>query len=175
MGAAVTNHQGAPTTRLQFLQCQLAGLLDDQLALRAQFSVVVFADGVRTFSGGLVPASRGNIGRAAGWLHQQRPGGRTNLHAALQAAFAVKPEAVYWLTDRTPTAGAVTRANERATLARSYSEGRVPVQTVAFTMGHDSGDNAAASRSLMRQPAEQTGGIYRAVEDGCALGLAGRG
>lgn len=61
MGAKVRTNQGTSLTRLEFVQCQLARVLDDQLAPSAQFGIVVFADGSRQLGDGLLSATPGNL------------------------------------------------------------------------------------------------------------------
>lgn len=97
------------------------------------------------------------------WLQRQPAAGKTNLHAGLSRAFAMNPEAIYLLTDGTPTAGPVTDPSALASMAGKQSGGQVPVHSVAFTMGSHAGDDKAASQALMLDIATQTGGIYRAV------------
>jgi len=164
MSAAVSTNQGTQMTRLEFVHCQLARVLDDQLDPSSRFGLVVFSNAARPFGSGLVPASQANTTKASQWLQSQAPAGKTNLHAGLDAAFAMRPEVIYLLTDGTPTAGRVQAPGELAQLAAERSQRQVPVHSIAFTMGQHGGDDKAASQALMLDIATKTGGIYRAVD-----------
>jgi len=163
MSAKVRTNQGTQLTRLEFVQCQLARVLEDQLSPSAQFGLVVFSNNARKFGGGLVQANPGAVRKASMWMQNQPAAGKTNIQAGLNAAFSMNPDVVYLLTDGTPTAGQVTNPGQLAQLAKNKSAGRVPVHSVAFTMGQHAGDDKAASQALMLDIATQTGGIYRAV------------
>jgi hypothetical protein len=163
MSAKFRTNQGITLSRLDFVRCELAKVPTAQLGPQARFNLVLFADGVQVWQSGLQPATPGNVGQAMAFLQGARASGATNLHGGLQAGFQGGPDAVYLLTDGTPTAGAVRDAGGISAAARQWSGGRVPVHGIAFLTGSHGGDDKGASKALMRSVAAETGGIYRAV------------
>ena len=164
MQASFRTNQGRTLTRLDFVRCELAKVLARQLGPQARFNLVLFADGVTVWQSGLQPASPGNVGKALAFLQGADAQGKTDVHGGLEAGFRGGPDAVYLLTDGTPTAGAVRDAAGIARAAREWSGGRTPVHGIAFLTGSHDGDDKPASKSMMREVAAATGGIYRAVE-----------
>jgi hypothetical protein len=164
MQASFRTNQGRTLTRLDFVRCELAKVLTSQLGPQARFNLVLFADGVQVWQSGLQPASPGNVGNALAFLQGARAMGKTNVHGGLEAGFQGGPDAVYLLTDGTPTAGAVRDAAGIADAAKQWSGGRTPVHGIAFLTGSHGGDDKPASKAMMREVAAATGGVYRAVE-----------
>jgi hypothetical protein len=98
-----------------------------------------------------------------GALHQ---GGGTNIHGALEKAFAdPEADAIYFLTDGMPTDGKKKdNAQILQDVAAWTAQRKAVVNTIAFLMGSFSSDNKPKSRELMLQLAKATGGVYRAIE-----------
>lgn len=164
MEASFRTNQGRTLSRLDFVRCELAKVLTAQLGPQARFNVVLFADGVRAWKPGLQPATPANVAGAMVFIEGAQAGGKTNVHGGLQAGLQGAPDAVYLLTDGTPTAGAVRDAAGIAEAARRGGAGRTVVHGIAFLTGDHDGDDKPSSKALMREVAEATGGIYRAVE-----------
>jgi hypothetical protein len=164
MEARFTTSQGRTLSRLDFVRCELVKVLTEQLPPTARFNIVLFSDGVETWRSGLQPASSTSVQQAVAFLGSARPHGRTNVHGGLKAGFIGGPDAVYLLTDGTPTAGDVRDSAGIVAAAQQWSGGGTPVHGIAFLMGDYNGDDKAASRALMHDVAEATGGIYRALE-----------
>ena len=126
------------------------------LSAEQQFSVVFFNDHPLPLfspraSQGLIPANKGNKQRAIRWIRSRRPDGLTNPDLALEMALAMRPGAVYFLTDGEIVGG--DRLLER--LAR-WNDAGTPIHTLAF-------ESREGEETLMRI-AEQSGGTYRFVE-----------
>jgi len=166
MEARFTTNRGESLTRLQFVQRELQSVLKEQLPADAKFNLVVFSTRVQTWKPGLVAATPRSVQEAVQYVGALRQGGGTNIHGALEKAFAdSEVDAVYFLTDGMPTDGKKKANAEILQDVASWSAQRkVVVNTVAFLMGSFSSDNKPRSRELMLQLAKATGGIYRAIE-----------
>jgi hypothetical protein len=121
-----------------------------------QFSVVFFNDHPLPLfsprpSQGLIAATKVNKQRAIRWIRSRRPDGLTNPDLALEMALAMRPGAVYFLTDGEIVGGEVL--TER--LARWNTAG-VPIHTLAF--------ESREGEETLTRIAQQSGGTYRFVE-----------
>lgn len=166
MAATFTTNQGERLTRLNFVTRELKKVIQEQFDDETAFNIITFSNGVRQWQPSLVPATQNNIKMALAYLSKLRPGGGTNIHDSLQKAFSNKNvNAVYFLTDGQPTAGAKRDQVGIIQAVKSWRKGRdIPVHTAAFLMGYFSGDNKPASRSLMSALAEATLGMFRSIE-----------
>lgn len=108
----------------------LAGLSTEQ-----RFQVIFYNEGVDRLAvggGQLTPATDGNIRNAARLLREIKPDGGTNHNVALQAALALEPQVIYFLTDadnmQSDDVAKLTQANRR--LSRLVS-----IHTIQFANG----------------------------------------
>jgi len=164
MDARFRTNQGRSMTRLDFVRCELASVVNNQLGPGTQYDIIAFSGGVDSLFGGLAPIDAPSIGRTNSYLASLRPSGATNIYGALEQAFARQPDTIYFLTDGAPTAGATTSPRAIVQAVAQWSQGRVAVHSVAFLTGSDASDDKSASRRLMREIANASGGTYRAVE-----------
>lgn len=114
--------------------------------------IVVFDDRARAWSSRLRPLDDDALASAKDFIAGLVPSGGTNMHAALQTAFAdMAVDTVYLLSDGEPSLGAITDPEALAAeIARWNRSRRVTIHTIAI--GTDS--------PLLRQLAMQSGGIY---------------
>ncbi len=166
MEARFTTNRGESLTRLQFVQRELQSVLKEQLPADAKFNLVVFSTRVQTWKPGLIAATPQSVQEAVQYVGALRQGGGTNIHGALEKAFAhSEVDAIYFLTDGMPTDGKKKAPAEiLQDVAAWNAQRKVVVNTVAFLMGSFSNDNKPRSRELMLQLAKATGGVYRAIE-----------
>jgi Mg-chelatase subunit ChlD len=166
MEARFTTNRGESLTRLQFVQRELQSVLKEQLPAGAKFNLVVFSTRVRMWKPGLVAATPQSVQEAVRYVGALQQGGGTNIHGALEKAFADSAvDTVYFLTDGMPTDGKKKANGEiLQDVAAWNAQRKVVVNTVAFLMGNFSSDNKPRSRELMLQLAKATGGVYRAIE-----------
>ncbi|WP_158079951.1 DUF4476 domain-containing protein [Archangium sp. Cb G35] len=166
MEARFTTNRGESLTRLQFVQRELQSVLKEQLPEDAKFNLVVFSTRVQTWKPRLVPATPRSVQEAVQYVGALQQGGGTNIHGALEKAFAdSEVDAVYFLTDGMPTDGKKKApAKILEDVAAWNARRKVVVNTVAFLMGSFNSDNKPRSRELMLQLAKATGGVYRAIE-----------
>lgn len=150
----VIDRSGSMTNRnsLTIAKRELLNSLDD-LAEDCKFAVVfydtraVFADGTT-----LKPASSENRARLQAKLATIEPDGGTDHRVALLAAFQLKPEAVFFLTD----------ADQMTDLdAKELKEaaGKVRVHAIEFGVGP-----ALESSAPLKRLATATGGGYRYLD-----------
>lgn len=166
MEARFTTNRGESLNRLQFVQRELQFVLKEQLPAGAKFNLVVFSTGVQTWKPGLVAANPQTIQDAVQYVGGLRQGGGTNIHGALEKAFAdAEADTIYFLTDGMPTDGRKKANGEiLQDVAAWRAQRQVAVNTIAFLMGSFSSDNKPKSRELMFELAKATGGVYRAIE-----------
>ncbi len=143
---ASTSLGNIPTTgtRMQVAKQVLAGAIQ-KLKSRVKFSLVFFSTEVRPWKKGLIPASKGNTGSAAGAIMSAPAKGETNIHGALKAALGLHdqttlsaklqniPDTVYFLTDGSPTRGEITATPELLGWFRDLNRfAKVRLHVVAF-------------------------------------------
>ncbi|MBX6316574.1 MAG: VWA domain-containing protein, partial [Isosphaeraceae bacterium] len=122
-----------------------------QLPPEAKFAVL-FYNQKPTLLTGLVAATATNKARLEEDLAAIRADGVTDHMAALQAALALRPEVIFFLTD----AELMSREDVEAILART---GETTILAVEFGVGPDLGLSAP-----LRRLAARTGGAYRYVD-----------
>ncbi len=120
-----------------------------------QFSVVFFNDHpLPLFSPraaqGLIDASRANKQRAIRWIKSRKPDGLTNPDLALEMALAMRPGAIYFLTD-----GEILDADILIARLARWNAASTPIHTLAF-------ESRAGEDALIRI-ARDSGGTYRFV------------
>ncbi len=166
MEARFTTNRGESLSRLQFVQRELQTVLKEQLPAGAQFNLVIFSTGVRTWKPALVAANAQSVQEAVQYVGALREDGGTNIHGALEKAFAdPQADTIYFLTDGMPSEGKKkANADILQDVAAWKAQRKVVVNTIAFLMGNFNGDNKPKSRELMFELAKATGGVYRAIE-----------
>jgi hypothetical protein len=120
-----------------------------------QFSVVFFNDQpLPLFSPraaqGLIDATRSNKQRAIRWIKSRKPDGLTNPDLALEMALAMRPGAIYFLTD-----GEILDADLLIARLARWNTVSTPIHTLAF----ESRDGEDALIRIARD----SGGTYRFV------------
>jgi von Willebrand factor type A domain/HEAT repeats len=159
-----------PLTRLEYVQAELVAAIEEQLGEDDLFNIVVFSDGVQTFKRELVRASRGNKRQATRFVQSLQPDGDTNIHDALQAAFANEGvDTIYFLTDGNPNRGEVTALDDIHGAVRQWNAGRgVRLHTVAFLAGDPElfgvAENKGMSERFLRALAEAHDGTFTMFE-----------
>jgi len=156
--AYVIDYSGSMSNKnaLRIAKSELLSSLD-RLPPDARFTVIfyniratVFAD--ENGTPGLMPATRENKERLRARLVAIRPDGVTDHARALRAAFAVKPEAIFFLTDAERLEGGEVEALH-------HEAGAIRIQAVEFGDGPSTG-----GASPLRDLATATGGAYRRVD-----------
>ncbi len=166
MKARFTTNRGETLNRLQFVQRELQSVLKEQLPAGAKFNLVIFSSGVQAWKPGLVPATPQSVQEAVQYVSGLREHGGTNIHGALEKAFAdSEADSIYFLTDGMPSEGKKkATADILQDVAAWNAQRKVVVNTVAFLMGSIKGDNKSKSRELMLELAKATDGVYRSIE-----------
>lgn len=162
--AATFSAEGRTWTRLQYVAKELNNVIG-QLASDQSFNIVRFSSGSQEWQPGLKPVTSANQQLAETFVNGWSAGGGTNIYDALQKAYSYSGvEAVYLLSDGTPSVGQ-TNPNIIAEAAQGWSQQQtIPTHTIAFVEGYFSGDNKAASAAFMSKLATATGGSYRLLE-----------
>jgi hypothetical protein len=138
---------------------------------RAHFNLVTFGTRIRTFEKNPVPASRGNIDSAVGFLKAIVGEGETNYYDSLKAAldigddpdtnanFRATPDTITFLTDGQPTQGDIVDADvllEWYTGLNRYA--RVKTHTTTFGLVN-------VDVPLLRGMAERNGGRFTIIPE----------
>lgn len=157
---------GVTFTRLEFVSSELQKVLTQQLTPNQKFNIMIFSTGVSLWKSDFVSGTPENIDDAVVHVKKLRANGGTNIYDALKKSFSfANVNGIYFLTDGVPTSGAKTSINAILTDVKKWNSGRnIPIHTTAFLMGSFSSDNKAQSRLLMKQLAEASKGVYRAIE-----------
>lgn len=129
----------------------------DRLPPDARFTVVFYNIRATAFpdeagKASLMAATRENKDRVRARLSAIRPDGGTDHARALRAAFALKPEAVFFLTDAERLEGGEVQALRD-------EAGAIRIQAVEFGDGPSTG-----GASPLRDLATATGGAYRRID-----------
>jgi hypothetical protein len=164
MSITFTLSNGQKMNRLEFVKKEFAKTVAN-FDNTTEFTVFSYSSGVSAWKNSLQKATQANITDAINFSKKFSPNGGTNIHAALQSAWSVPGvETIYLLTDGTPSVGVPTASTILNDLKVWNTKKPIQVNTIAFLMGTDRGDDKPASRNLMSAIAEATNGIYRAVE-----------
>jgi hypothetical protein len=138
---------------------------------RAHFNLVTFGTRIRTFEKNPVPASRGNIDSAIGFLKSIVGEGETNYYDSLKAAldigddpdtnanFRATPDTITFLTDGQPTQGDIVDADvllEWYTGLNRYA--RVKTHTTTFGLVN-------VDLPLLKGMAERNGGRFTLIPE----------
>lgn len=97
------------------------------------FNMVFFGHRVVRWQGGMIPADKAALERAKRFENEVDPSGGTNIHDALETAFAMAGfaadgknylsaiDTVYFMTDGTPTAGKLVKPDEILAAVRAWN------------------------------------------------------
>jgi HEAT repeat protein len=131
----------------------------DSLPDSVAFGIVMFDGSATTWQPRLVPATRTNKGLASQAVIERGLRGGTVSSAALNAAFELEPEAIYFLSDGEPTDGAP------GVLVANFSQFNKFRRVSIHTIGVVTQLNAGLGLTAFMQPlAEQNYGKFRLVE-----------
>lgn len=157
---------GKTFSRLEFVASELQKVLTQQLTPNQKFNIMIFSSGVSLWKGDFVNATPENIASAVTFTSKLRADGGTNIYDALKRSFLFPTiDGLYFLTDGVPTAGKKTDIQAILADVQSWNKNRkIPIHTTAFLMGSFSSDNKSQSRKLMKELAQTSNGVYRAIE-----------
>jgi hypothetical protein len=133
----------------------------EQLGYDQRYFIILYNDQTYPMEGGkLVPATQDQFDQTRRWVGRVVPGGHTYPLPALLRALALKPDAIYFLSDGLfdPNVIAqlrVANAPQRAGRGDRTESRRVPIHTIAFV--------SREAQGLMRTIASQSGGKFRFV------------
>jgi hypothetical protein len=98
---------------------------------------------------------------AVGFVYKLQAGGKTAAYDALEAAFHLEPEAIYFLSDGEPNAGRIPTAPAIITAIGGANRFR---RLSIYTIGIACGMAGGADESFMKTLAEQNFGQFRRVD-----------
>jgi len=143
----------------------------EHLPATTRFDLISYSDVATAWSEKLLPATPENVRHALRLVDRLEPVNATNIQGALQLAFRSEDaDTIYFLSDGTPTAGALV--DPEAILAELRETNRwrhVRIHTVALLLGEPPAafagtEDAAAASSFMRRLAEENDGKFREVK-----------
>jgi hypothetical protein len=161
---------GKKLSRLGYVQKELAAAINMQLGKDSKFNVLHFGDKVFSWKKKLMKATPGNKKGAINFVKKLKPDGMTNAYDAFKTAFLDRDiDTIYFLTDGTPTVGAILVPNQILGNIRSWNRGRnVKIHTIAFLTGdgHKMGiiEDKDGSKIFMEKIAKENSGFFRALE-----------
>lgn len=132
------------------------------LPKEVNFSVVIFNSTVRVWQTSMVPATPEWKQRAANLIAELEATRDTASYDALEAAFALDPEAIFFVSDGAPTSGKVVSQADIVNVISTLNRVR---RVSIHTVGIGTNDTTAAIFGrFMRSLAEPNWGEYRNVE-----------
>ena len=142
---------GTGGSRIGEAKRQLQQVLTE-IGAQAELAVFTFSSAVDPVLGELVRMSTKRREKLFGVLNGIEPGGGTNVHDGLFAAFELKDvDTIYLLTDGQATEGAIRDANGLADAVAEWNRGRrIVIHCVAL----------GGSNKLLRRLADESGGRY---------------
>ncbi len=127
----------------------------------ASFNIVIFSSHAFLWQPKLTPATTAAKLEARQFIYSLRAGGRTAAYDALEMAFRFDAEAIYFLSDGEPNAGAIpTPRGILAAVAQTNRMRRISIYAIGIEPGLPGGPLDAFVRAL----AEGNFGVYRRVE-----------
>jgi hypothetical protein len=127
------------------------------------FSVVAFDSSVRVWQHELVPATEQMKHIAVNVVLDQTPRDNTASYDALEAAFELDPEAIYFLSDGAPRGGKIEAPGEIiGTISGWNRVRRVSIHSIGIDTKADTSVNPFAR--FMKALAEANWGVYHAVD-----------
>ena len=132
-----------------------------ELPKEVQFSVVAFDSSVRVWQHELVQASELTKQVAVNVVLEQSARGNTASYDALEAAFELNPEAIYFLSDGAPQGGKVDDPRQIiASISGSNRVRRVSIHSIGIDTNLPT---ATGFARFMKSLAEANWGVYKAV------------
>ena len=118
------------------------------------FNIIFLINGkVVSMGQNLLPATKENKTRAAAFVQKAVPAGATTAAAGLRAAFAAKPEAIYFTTD-----GGFTDTDQLIQATHTLNKDkRVRIDTIAVFNRSEKYEN------VLKQIADENGGMFKFV------------
>lgn len=125
------------------------------------FNVIAFNGRVRVWQSELAPASEPMKGAAVNMVLEQPLAPLTASYDALEAAFGLDPEAIYFLSDGAPVGGKIVVPDEIvATISRVNRVRRVSLHSIGIATGDGKRD---VFGRFMKGLATANWGVYKAV------------
>ncbi len=125
------------------------------------FSIVAFDSSVRVWQRELVQANEQMKHIAVNVVLEQQARGNTASYDALEAAFELNPEAIYFLSDGAPQGGKI---NDPAQIVATISSVNRVRRVSIHSIGIDTANPGAAGFArFMQTLAEANWGVYKAV------------
>ena len=147
-------------SRLAAAQRELTTAIDG-LPGDASFNIVVFSTRASLWQPKLTPAATAAKFLARQYVHGLRAGGRTAAYDALEMAFRFDAEAIYFLSDGEPNAGAIAAPTAiLGAIAQANRTRRISIYAIGIEPGRPGGPLDAFVKAL----AETNFGVYRRVE-----------
>lgn len=132
-----------------------------ELPKEVYFSVIAFDGKIRVWQRDLVPATEQMKHIAVNVVLEQQLGAQTASYDALEAAFELNPEAIYFLSDGAPVGGKIDDPAEIVgTISAVNRVRRVSIHSVGVDTNIPS---AAVFAKFMKTLAESNWGVYKAV------------
>jgi uncharacterized protein YegL len=132
-----------------------------ELPKEVYFSVIAFDGSIRVWQRDLVPATEQMKHIAVNVVLEQPLGPKTASYDALEAAFELNPEAIYFLSDGAPVGGKIDDPGEIVgTISGVNRVRRVSIHSVGVDTNIPS---AAIFARFMKSLAESNWGVYKPV------------
>ncbi len=141
------------------LKAALASSIDKLVPIQ-EFNIVIFSDGdmVSLQKGAMLRASTANKRKAFAWIEEKYTvSGSTEPMSAIRAAFALKPELIYVLTDGFDQIASFDDVKDE--FVKQNQGGKVKVNTLLIRSRSD-----PELEKVMQQIAEKNGGVYKPIE-----------
>jgi len=141
------------------LKAALASSIDKLVPIQ-EFNIVIFSDGdmVSLQKGAMLRASTANKRKAFAWIEEKYTvSGSTEPMSAIRAAFALKPELIYVLTDGFDQIASFDDVKDE--FVKQNQVGKVKVNTLLIRSRSD-----PELEKVMQQIAEKNGGVYKPIE-----------
>jgi uncharacterized protein YegL len=146
--------------KLEAAQAELIRVIRE-LPKEVFFSIVAFDSNVRVWQRELVPATEQMKHIAVNVVLEQQARNDTASYDALEAAFDLDPEAIYFLSDGNPQGGKITDpAQIVGTLSSVNRVRRVSIHSIGIDTNNP---GAAGLAKFMQTLAEANWGVYKAV------------
>jgi hypothetical protein len=134
-----------------------------ELPKEVYFSIVAFDSSVRIWQRELVPASEQMKQIAVNVVLEQQARNDTASYDALEAAFGLNPEAIYFLSDGAPQGGKIDAPGDIiATISNWNRVRRISIHSIGIDTKADKSVSPFAR--FMSALADANWGIYRAVD-----------
>lgn len=143
----------------QFILIDQIRLSLETLVTKQNFNVIFFSGPEMAFEGDLMPATSRFKQQASDFLDTVGMSGETNPIPALEAAYAMNPDMIFFLTDGAFN-GEVSYDDVLGTVRRLQRESTTKPMVTTFQF-IDRDDKA---EEVMQQIADETGGNYKYVD-----------